>query len=72
MEKATPSSLGAELGASTPPFLDALDERELADLTNALAEARARQGEAVEEAIERALRHVPWVLRGTVRKVLIG
>lgn len=72
MEEATRSALGAELGATPPEFLDELDEAELRDLTDALAEARARQADAVEEAIERALRFVPWVLRGTVRKVLIG
>ncbi len=42
------------------------------DLASALSEARARQSEAVEDAIDKAMRWLPWGLRGTVRKVLLG
>lgn len=72
MNESTRKALRAELGASPPYFLDDLDDAELLDLTSALSDARARQAEAVEEAIDKAMRYLPWGLRGAVRKVLLG
>jgi len=72
MNESTRKALRAELGTSPPHFLDDLDDAELADLANVLSEARTRQAEAVEEAIDKAMRYIPWGLRGAVRKVLIG
>ncbi len=72
MNEPTRRVLTAELGPSLPHFLDELDESELMDLASVLSEARARQAEAVEEAIDRAMRFLPWGLRGAVRKVLLG
>lgn len=72
MNESIRSALGVELGAAPPRFLDELDDRELRDLTAVLSEARLRQADEVEEAIDKAMRFLPWGLRGTVRKVLIG
>ena len=72
MNESTRTTLREELGAAPPFFLDDLDDAELAELANALAEARARQAEAVEDAIGKAMRFLPWGVRGTVRKVLLG
>jgi len=72
MNESTRKTLRAELGAAPPYFLDDLHDAELVDLASALAEARARQSEAVEDAIDKAMRWLPWGLRGTVRKVLLG
>ena len=72
MEDSTRSALTALLGPSLPASMERLDDAELMDLATALTEARARQDEAVEAAIDRAMRFIPWGLRGTVKKVLIG
>jgi hypothetical protein len=68
----TRHELRTELGASLPFFLDDLEDDELLDLAAALAGARVRQAEALEAAIDKAMRFLPWGVRGTVRKVLIG
>ena len=72
MNESTRKALRDELGASPPAFLDHLEEGELADLSSVLSEARDRQAEAVEDAIDKALRYIPWGFRGAVRKALIG
>lgn len=72
MNESARRALTPELGPSLPHFLDDLDEAEQLDLAAVLSEARARQAEAVEEAIDRAMRFLPWGLRGAVRKVLLG
>ena len=72
MDQSVRTALAEELGTSPPRFLDTLEARELQDLTAVLKEARVRQAEDVEEAIDRAMRFLPWGLRGAVRKVLIG
>ena len=72
MRDSTRDELRAELGASLPFFLDDLEDDELLDLAAALSGARVRQAEALEAAIDKAMRFLPWGVRGTVRKVLIG
>ncbi len=72
MDESIRSALTAELGPSLPGSIEQLDDAELADLATALAEARVRQAEAVEAAIDKAMRFIPWGLRGTVKKVLTG
>lgn len=72
MREATRQALSQELGRSLPFFLDDLDDREQDDLARVLAEARTQQAEALEHAIDRAMRFLPWGLRGAVRKVLLG
>ena len=72
MDASTRRALADELGQSLPRSLDRLDDAELVDLARALEQARVRQEEAVEAAIDKAMRFIPWGLRGTVKKVLIG
>lgn len=72
MDEPVRTALREELGSSPPAFLDELDDRELRELTEVLSRARVRQAEEVEEAIDRAMRFLPWGVRGTVRRVLIG
>ncbi|MBT2543733.1 hypothetical protein J7E99_24315 [Streptomyces sp. ISL-44] len=63
--------LGAQLGGAEPPesFRD-LDAAELALLVDALRAERARQDGGLNEAAEEALKLVPALARGAVRKVL--
>jgi hypothetical protein len=59
------SWLGDDLGV-----VDALSERELADLSEALTAARHRQAKALASASEEALRQLPAPLRAGVGKIL--
>ncbi|AWZ04312.1 MULTISPECIES: hypothetical protein [unclassified Streptomyces] len=63
--------LSAELGGARPPASFAsLDAGELARLAGALKAERVRQAEGLGEAAEEALKLVPAIARGAVRKVL--
>lgn len=72
MREATRQALSQELGRSLPFFLEDLDEREQDDLARVLEDARTRQAEALEHAIDGSMRFLPWGIRGAVRKVLLG
>jgi hypothetical protein len=64
--------LCALLGADPPESVQTLDDdtrRELADL---IADSRKRQAKSLEEAFTATLKHVPFPVRGIVKKVLIG
>lgn len=65
-------ALRAELGAAPPKGLDALSEEQLADLTAAIHDARARDKAALARAMQDALGHIPRLLRGPVRKMIAG
>ncbi|WP_405493968.1 hypothetical protein [Streptomyces sp. NBC_00096] len=63
--------LSGELGGARPPASFAeLDAGELARLAEALKAERARQADGLNEAAEEALKLVPALVRGAVRKVL--
>ena len=62
----TQSELG--LGDATP--LAALPESQLAWLRDAARTARDREQAALEAAVDRALEHVPWLIRGAVKRIL--
>lgn len=63
--------LSGELGGTQPPASFAgLDAGELARLAGALKAERARQAEGLNQAAEEALKLVPALARGAVRKVL--
>jgi hypothetical protein len=67
----TEADLRAELGADPPPdLLAVLDEDEIAALTKAVREARARQRKALDRAGQDALSGVPTLVRKTVLRVL--
>jgi hypothetical protein len=61
----------AQFGDPLPDGLDALSDDELADLASALTEAHREQSRAVDAAIDRALGHLPWLLRKPVRLILL-
>jgi hypothetical protein len=64
------NALCAQLGESAPQALRQLSGDELTDLSNAVRTARRRQTKALADAGERALGHIPRLLRGPVRKIV--
>jgi hypothetical protein len=60
------------LRATAPPTFATLSGDEATMLAGALQAALARQSSELEAASERALQHVPRVLRGTVKRVVFG
>jgi hypothetical protein len=63
------AALRERLDSEPPQGLHALTGTQLADLTTAITEARRRQREALAAAGDRALSHVPRLLRGPIRRV---
>ena len=63
-------ALRAQLGGTAPEPLRGLGADELGHLANAIRDARRRQTKALAQAGERALGHIPRVLRGPVRKIV--
>jgi predicted ATPase with chaperone activity len=66
------AALRAQLRDQPPAGLSRLAEGELADLAEAVGEARARQAAELAAAGESALRVIPRLLRGPIRKVVGG
>lgn len=64
--------LRALLGADPPASVLALDPAARAELAELVRDARRRQTRSMEEAFTAALRHVPFPVRGIVKKVLLG
>jgi predicted DNA-binding transcriptional regulator YafY len=62
--------LSTQLHGPAPDALRELSPDELADLAAALAEARHRQAAALSEAGDRALSHIPRLLRGPIRRMV--
>lgn len=58
------------LGSSPPVGTARVDDATVARLVEAVRDARQQQAEALVAAVDEALRHVPFPLRGVVRKVL--
>ncbi|OLF08234.1 hypothetical protein [Actinophytocola xanthii] len=50
--------------------LDALSDADVVELHGALVAARRHQGRALAAATDEALRQMPAVLRGTVRRIV--
>jgi hypothetical protein len=65
-------ALEGELGGRAPEGLEALKESDLRAFAALLRDAKARQSEALQAAIEEALEIVPRMVRGPVRKILFG
>jgi hypothetical protein len=63
-------ALEAELRASAPRAIKQLSDDQLQDLAAAVREARHRQAAELTAAGEKALGHVPRLLRAPVRRVL--
>ncbi len=64
------SQLREQLSGDVPEGVTALGDADLADLAHAIRDARHREGQALAAAGERALEHVPRLLRGPIRKVV--
>jgi hypothetical protein len=65
-------ALAAQLRAKPPKSVGTLSAEELDDLVGAIQEARHRQAAELQAAGEKALGHIPWLLRGPIRKVMGG
>jgi hypothetical protein len=63
-------ALEAELRASPPRAVKQLSQEQLQDLASAVRDARRRQAAELAAAGEKALGHVPRLLRAPVRRVL--
>ncbi len=67
-------ALQRELGGAGRelPAMAELDAAQFKQLTAAIRAAKQHQRKALADALERSLQHVPALLRGVVRRVLIG
>ena len=63
-------TVAAQLGGDPPAALRALAPEHLHDLAEAVRAARRRQAAELAAAGDQAFKHVPWLLRGPIRKVL--
>jgi hypothetical protein len=63
-------ALRQQLNGKVPMALRELEDEHLEHLASAVHEARRRQGQALAEAGERALGHIPRLLRGPIRRVM--
>jgi hypothetical protein len=66
------SRLRTLLAADPPPSVLALDEAARTALAEVLADSRRRQTKSLEESFAATLKHVPFPVRGIVKKVLLG
>jgi hypothetical protein len=64
--------LAEVLGADPPAAVAALPEADRQALVAVIDAARARQSADLAESFTRTLRHIPFPLRGVVKKVLLG
>ncbi len=65
-------SLHELLGAAPPPGVGALSEDDRAQLLAVIQHARRKQAEDLEASFHATLRHIPFPLRGVVKKALLG
>jgi hypothetical protein len=65
-------ALASELGAAPPDGIARLDDAQLRVIADLLREAKRRQSDALESAVDEALEIVPRMVRGPVRKALFG
>ncbi|MBJ7457724.1 MAG: hypothetical protein JHD02_00905 [Thermoleophilaceae bacterium] len=70
MARKVDDQLSEALGATTPAGLRVVKVDDMAHLVEAVNLAVERQTHALEEAEDQALTHLPWPLRGTVRRIL--
>ena len=63
-------ALEGQLGAEPPPGLKRLSEAELRRLAQAVSTARRAQAVELKAAGDKAWAHIPWLLRGPIRKIV--
>lgn len=64
--------LARELDGPLPSGLDALSATEINRLADAVVLLKQKQASDLSTALEKALSHIPALLRGTVRKILFS
>ncbi|HEY5195919.1 MAG TPA: hypothetical protein VIJ51_02705 [Solirubrobacteraceae bacterium] len=64
--------LKSELGGKAPRGMDGLTEADMAGFAGMLHDAKRRQSQELEEAVDQALEIVPRLVRGTARRILFG
>lgn len=62
-------ALRRALGARAPEGLQSLADDERAHLAEAVSDARRRQARALAQGGERALQHIPRLLRAPIRRL---
>jgi hypothetical protein len=63
-------SLTTAIDASPPPEFDALSEADRAALAGLVERAARERSQLIDRAIDDSLRHIPGLLRGTVKRAL--
>ena len=58
------------LGLADPTPLRSLSDSELSSLRDLVETARARERASLDAAIDGAMNHVPFLVRGAVRRIL--
>lgn len=64
------TDLAAATGAVPPAAFDMLSDAERAALAATVERAARERSELIDRAIEDSLRHIPGLLRGTVKRAL--
>ena len=67
----TDPQLAALLRAEPPASVSALPADVRTDLARVIGEARRQQGDALQEAFAATLKHVPFPVRGIVKKIVL-
>jgi hypothetical protein len=65
-------SLERVLGGPPPAGVAALPDTERAELLAVIDQARRKQAEDLEASFHATLKHIPFPLRGVVKKALLG
>ncbi len=65
-------SLEQLLGTSPPAGVRALADPDRARLVDVITDARRRQAADLEASFHATLKHIPFPLRGIVKKALLG
>jgi hypothetical protein len=63
-------ALAVELRTQPPAELSSLSDADAQHLASALKKARETQSAELDQSITEALKHIPWPLRGAVKKVV--
>jgi hypothetical protein len=64
--------LAEALGAAPPAGVAALPDADRRALAQVIASARQKQSDDLAASFDATLKHIPFPLRGVVKKVLIG
>jgi hypothetical protein len=71
MSTSADPELSARLGATPPPGISALPAADQQRIAELVAHARRKQATDLAKSFEAALKHVPFPVRGLVKKTLL-